>query len=143
MFGSAAVMSTTGTDSLFLPEADDLADPLPGILWIELTSKCPFDCVFCSRQLRRGTGEHMDFRLFQALIGQLRRDAWKERLTGVARKLRGFVSLDGAVAFDRRKERDRPHWNAWSAMFACQAFLFWETCLSGKSVEPRLIRLLV
>ncbi|HEU0007532.1 MAG TPA: SPASM domain-containing protein [Terriglobia bacterium] len=73
MFGSAAVISTTGTDSLFLPEADDLADPLPGILWIELTSKCPFDCVFCSRQLRRGTGEHMDFRLFQALIGQLDR----------------------------------------------------------------------
>jgi hypothetical protein len=75
--------------------------------------------------------------------GFLRGDAWKERLSGVARELRGFVSSDGAVAFDRRKEPDRPHWNAWSAMFACQAFLFWETCLSGKSVEPRLIRLLV
>lgn len=75
--------------------------------------------------------------------GFLRGDAWKERLSWVARELRGFVSSDGAVAFDRRKERDRPHWNAWSAMFACQAFFFWETCLTGQSVEPRLIRLLV
>jgi radical SAM protein with 4Fe4S-binding SPASM domain len=71
MFGNKAVVRDP--DSLSLPEADDLADPIPGILWIELTSKCPFDCVFCSRQLRRGTGQHMDFRMFQALIGQLDR----------------------------------------------------------------------
>lgn len=70
---SSSLAGTAVNDSLFLPEADDLASPLPGILWIELTSKCPFDCVFCSRQLRRGAGEHMDFRLFQALIGQLDR----------------------------------------------------------------------
>jgi hypothetical protein len=24
----------------------------PRILWLELTSKCPFDCIFCSRQIR-------------------------------------------------------------------------------------------
>jgi len=70
---SSALAHAAASDSFFLPEADDLASPLPGILWIELTSKCPFDCVFCSRQLRRGTGEHMNFRLFQALIGQLDR----------------------------------------------------------------------
>jgi len=29
----------------------------PRTLWVELTSKCPFDCIFCSRQLRRGAGQ--------------------------------------------------------------------------------------
>ena len=48
-----------------------LVEPLPGIAWIELTSRCPFDCVFCSRRLRRGDGEHMAFPLFQSLIAQL------------------------------------------------------------------------
>lgn len=48
------------------------AEPLPTILWIELTSRCPFDCVFCSRQLLRGNGRHMDFGLYSGLIGQLR-----------------------------------------------------------------------
>ena len=26
--------------------------PLPRVLWIELTSRCPFDCVFCSIEKR-------------------------------------------------------------------------------------------
>jgi MoaA/NifB/PqqE/SkfB family radical SAM enzyme/GT2 family glycosyltransferase len=43
----------------------------PRILWVELTSKCPFDCVFCSRKSRRGAGEHMPFALFESLVGQL------------------------------------------------------------------------
>ena len=30
---------------------------LPRILWIELTSRCPFDCVFCSRAILRGAGQ--------------------------------------------------------------------------------------
>jgi len=51
---------------------DHLAAALPTTLWIELTSRCPFDCVFCSRKLRRGAGEHMDFSIFRSLIGQLR-----------------------------------------------------------------------
>jgi hypothetical protein len=75
--------------------------------------------------------------------GFLRGDAWKDQLSRVAMELQGFVSSDGAVVFDKRKELDRPHWNAWSAMFASQAFYFWETCLAGKIVEPKLIRLLV
>jgi len=53
------------------PDADLLTEPLPSRLWIELTSKCPFDCVFCSRRLRRGEGEHMDFALYRSLLGQL------------------------------------------------------------------------
>lgn len=43
----------------------------PRILWVELTSKCPFDCVFCSRKSRRGAGEHMPFALFERLVGQV------------------------------------------------------------------------
>jgi MoaA/NifB/PqqE/SkfB family radical SAM enzyme len=27
-----------------------LTAELPGIAWVELTSKCPFDCVFCTRK---------------------------------------------------------------------------------------------
>src|SRR4029079_10754364 len=46
--------------------------PLPRVLWIELTSRCPFDCVFCSRKLLRGAGRHMDFALYGSLIAQLR-----------------------------------------------------------------------
>ncbi len=43
----------------------------PRILWVELTSKCPLDCIFCSRKTRRGAGEHMPWELFESLIGQL------------------------------------------------------------------------
>ena len=46
--------------------------PTPRILWIELTSKCPFDCVFCSRKTRRGAGEHLPFPLYERLIASLR-----------------------------------------------------------------------
>jgi radical SAM protein with 4Fe4S-binding SPASM domain len=45
---------------------------VPRVLWIELTSKCPFACVFCSRSTLRGAGEHMDFALYRSLIAQLR-----------------------------------------------------------------------
>jgi len=43
---------------------------LPRVLWIELTSRCPFDCVFCTRKALRGAGEHMDFALYQRLVGE-------------------------------------------------------------------------
>jgi len=46
---------------------------LPRILWIELTSRCPLDCVFCTRASLRGAGQHMDFDLYQRLIGELER----------------------------------------------------------------------
>jgi MoaA/NifB/PqqE/SkfB family radical SAM enzyme/GT2 family glycosyltransferase len=45
----------------------------PRSLWIELTSVCPFDCVFCSRRMRHGHGEHMDFALYERIIAQLDR----------------------------------------------------------------------
>src|SRR5262245_9788109 len=48
-----------------------LAAPTPRTLWVELTSKCPFDCVFCSRQLRRGAGHHLPVELFRTLIDSL------------------------------------------------------------------------
>ena len=62
-----------------LPEVFVVADSMhplvaartPRVLWIELTSKCPFDCVFCSRKTRRGAGEHMPYRLFKSLVGQV------------------------------------------------------------------------
>lgn len=44
---------------------------LPRILWIELTSRCPFDCVFCTRASLRGAGEHLDFALYRRLIAEL------------------------------------------------------------------------
>ena len=44
---------------------------LPDELWIELTSKCPLACVFCSRELLRGRGEHMDFERYRELIEAL------------------------------------------------------------------------
>ncbi|HYW47452.1 MAG TPA: SPASM domain-containing protein [Bryobacteraceae bacterium] len=43
----------------------------PRILWVELTSKCPFDCVFCSRKSRRGSGEHMPYPVFESLVRQV------------------------------------------------------------------------
>lgn len=61
-----------GTPATFpvLP-IDALTCPTPRILWIELTSKCPFDCVFCSRKTLRGAGEHMDFALYRRLLESL------------------------------------------------------------------------
>jgi len=50
---------------------DALTCPTPRILWIELTSKCPFDCIFCSRKTLRGAGEHMDFELYRSVIQSL------------------------------------------------------------------------
>ena len=51
--------------------ADFAAAELPRILWVELTSKCPFDCIFCSRRLRRGAGEHLDFEVYKSLMREL------------------------------------------------------------------------
>src|SRR5579871_6702387 len=43
----------------------------PRTLWVELTSKCPFDCVFCSRKTLRGAGEHMPYAMFESLVRQV------------------------------------------------------------------------
>ena len=43
----------------------------PRILWVELTSKCPFDCIFCSRKTRRGVGQHLPFAVYRAMLDEL------------------------------------------------------------------------
>ena len=43
----------------------------PKVFWIELTSRCPFRCLFCSRELLRGRGAHMPFASYRRLIAQL------------------------------------------------------------------------
>ncbi len=43
----------------------------PRTLWIELTSQCPYECVFCSRKLRRGPGGHLPFGLYRELVESL------------------------------------------------------------------------
>jgi len=43
----------------------------PRTLSVELTSKRPFDCVFCSRQLRRGAGQHLPFDVYTSLLDSL------------------------------------------------------------------------
>lgn len=54
---------------------DDLATlrthSLPRVLWIELTSRCPFKCIFCTRASLRGNGEHMNFETYRLLIETL------------------------------------------------------------------------
>jgi MoaA/NifB/PqqE/SkfB family radical SAM enzyme/GT2 family glycosyltransferase len=47
----------------------------PRIVWIELTSKCPVDCVFCSRKSIRGVGEHIPFELLKRTLAELDRPA--------------------------------------------------------------------
>lgn len=63
--------STTWSETVDLIAARTL--PLPRILWIELTSRCPFDCVFCTRASLRGAGRHMAFDLYRRLIDELDR----------------------------------------------------------------------
>jgi radical SAM protein with 4Fe4S-binding SPASM domain len=55
------------------PDPNFIAADLPKIFWIELTSTCPFDCVFCSRKTIRGKGQHMPFSLYRDLITQMRK----------------------------------------------------------------------
>jgi|GEM_PF-1135399 len=66
--GSDATGSLTPADEILLRRTE----PSPRILWIELTSRCPFDCIFCSRKLLRGAGQHMDFEMFRRLIAELK-----------------------------------------------------------------------
>jgi len=56
---------------LAVADPEYLTAPTPKILWIELTSKCPFDCIFCTRRVRFGAGRHLDFDLFRRVIDDL------------------------------------------------------------------------
>jgi MoaA/NifB/PqqE/SkfB family radical SAM enzyme len=44
---------------------------MPKLLWIELTSKCPYDCIFCTRKTRFGAGRHLDIEIYRSLINEL------------------------------------------------------------------------
>ena len=44
----------------------------PEVVWLELTSKCPFDCTFCSRRNRRGAGLHMPIAKVAQVCSELR-----------------------------------------------------------------------
>src|ERR1051326_4753643 len=60
-----------GSSDLFTIDPDALTAPTPKTLWIELTSKCPFDCVFCTRKMRFGVGRNLDFEIFRKVIAEL------------------------------------------------------------------------
>lgn len=48
-----------------------MARPGPAVIWIELTSKCPLRCVFCSRENLRGEGEHMNLAMLESVLSSL------------------------------------------------------------------------
>lgn len=56
---------------MFSVDPEHVTTDLPRTLWIELTSVCPFDCVFCTRKVRFGSGRHLDFETFRRVIGEL------------------------------------------------------------------------
>jgi MoaA/NifB/PqqE/SkfB family radical SAM enzyme len=56
-----------------MSEIDWRTAPNPQVLWIELTSRCPFDCVFCTRKSLRGAGEHLAFAVLERLLAALDR----------------------------------------------------------------------
>jgi radical SAM protein with 4Fe4S-binding SPASM domain len=43
----------------------------PAVIWIDLTSRCPLRCVFCSRENLRGEGEHMNLAMFESVLSSL------------------------------------------------------------------------
>src|SRR5437667_330777 len=57
--------------ALFEPDIGQMVTTLPTMLWIELTSKCPFKCIFCTREVRWNAGRNLDFDVYRSLIGQL------------------------------------------------------------------------
>lgn len=65
-------MSATPSNPFPVLPIEVLTLPVPRILWIELSSKCPFDCIFCSRKTLHGNGEFMEMGLYRELIQGLR-----------------------------------------------------------------------
>lgn len=59
------------TEEASLPVAARTA-ALPRVLWIELTSRCPYRCPFCSRETLRGHGRNMPLDLYERIVAQLR-----------------------------------------------------------------------
>src|SRR5207244_13506082 len=63
--------SQSSEANLFEPDTEEMVTALPKILWIELTSKCPFRCIFCTREVRWGAGRNLDFDVYRSFIEQL------------------------------------------------------------------------
>ena len=57
--------------TLFGVDPELAAPSMPKILWVELTSTCPYDCIFCTRRERLGAGRHMDYAVYEKLIAEL------------------------------------------------------------------------
>src|SRR5436309_13150611 len=64
-------MSKRPEGALFEPDIGQMVTPLPTMLWIELTSRCPFKCIFFTREVRCNAGRNLDFDVYRSLIGQL------------------------------------------------------------------------
>jgi radical SAM protein with 4Fe4S-binding SPASM domain len=56
----------------FDPDPEFLAASSPKVFWVELTSRCSLDCIFCSRKLKWGTGSDMDFGLYRTLLAGMK-----------------------------------------------------------------------
>ncbi len=50
---------------------DRLTAARPTVLWVELTSRCVLDCLFCTRRERWGSGRDMDLALYRRLMQDL------------------------------------------------------------------------
>ena len=64
-------MSSIGSNPFSVLPVEVLTSPVPRILWMELSSKCPFDCIFCSRKTLHGNGEFMEMSLYRQLLRSL------------------------------------------------------------------------
>ncbi len=56
---------------VFEPDPAYITASTPKVLWIELTSKCPYDCIFCTRKARFGNGRHLDFEIYRSVLREL------------------------------------------------------------------------
>jgi radical SAM protein with 4Fe4S-binding SPASM domain len=65
-------MSVAASNPFTVLPIETLTSPVPRILWIELSSKCPFDCIFCSRKTLHGDGKFMEMSLYRELLASLR-----------------------------------------------------------------------
>jgi radical SAM protein with 4Fe4S-binding SPASM domain len=73
----------------------------PSIVWLELTSKCPLRCAFCSRKNLRGDGEDLDPALLAPLFDSL--DCPEVLRLNYAGESANYPQLLEAIALARRR----------------------------------------
>lgn len=74
--------------------------------------------------------------------GYLTGGHWDIRLKRLANHLLCYCRRDGAVIFNLPKQSSGAHRNAWCAMFAHQAFSFYESLLRRRTIDQESLRLL-